>query len=801
MKFTRDWLLDHLETDRSLDEILDALPMLGLEIETVIDRGKILEPFVIAEVISAVQHPNADKLRLCMVNVGSGDPVQVVCGAPNARAGMKGVFAPVGAYVPGIDLTLKAGEIRGEISNGMLCSEREMQLSDDHDGIIDLASDAPVGTGFAPFAGLDDPIIEIAITPNRADCLGVRGIARDLSAAGFGSLKPIDTSPLEGSFDSPVAWHIDLPAEKLHLCPLVSGRAFTGLSNGASPTWMANRLTAIGQRPINALVDITNYVMIDIGRPLHAYDINKIKGGKLVIGEAKSGQSMTALNEKTYDLEDGMLVIGDADGPDDLAGIMGGERTGISDDTDAMFLEIAVFDPISVATTGRKLNIHSDARYRFERGLDVTSPEWASGYIARMVLDICGGKASKIVVAGDGVDWQRNIFLGHETLRKLTGMELEVSRQAEILQQLGFGVRGEKDGWQVSPPSWRGDIDGAADLVEEIARIHGFDNLPMQHLEREHVVSQPAVSAAQARPLRLRRALAGRGLTEAVTFSFLAETEALMFGGGDASLRLVNPISADLSLMRPSVLPNLLGAAARNQDRGESDVALFEIGPVFLGDEPEHQRTAVAGIRHGGTGPREWHQTRRTVDLYDAKADAEAALAVLGVRQASLQTDTDTPSYFHPGRSGRLCQGRKVLAQFGELHPSVATHFGLRNRLVGFELFLEDVPMLKSRGPARSYLQMSPFQSVSRDFAFVVAEGVPASELLRVVKSAAGPLLSGIQLFDLYQGQSIGAGKKSLAVTIVLTPQKATLSEAEIESVSDSVIAAAAKACGAVLRG
>ena len=380
-------------------------------------------------------------------------------------------------------------------------------------------------------------------------------------------------------------------------------------------------------------------------------------------------------------------------------------------------------------------------------------------------------------------------------------MDVEVSRQAEILQQLGFDVRGEKDGWKVSPPSWRGDIDGAADLVEEIARIHGFDNLPMQHLERDHVVSQPAVSAEQARPLRLRRALAGRGLTEAVTFSFLAETEALMFGGGDASLRLVNPISSDLSLMRPSVLPNLLGAAARNQDRGESDVALFEIGPVFLGDEPEYQRTAVAGIRHGGTGPREWHHTRRTVDLYDAKADAEAALAVLGVRQASLQTDTDTPSYFHPGRSGRLCQGRKVLAQFGELHPSVATHFGLRNRLVGFELFLEDVPMLKSRGPARSYLQMSPFQSVSRDFAFVVAEGVPASELLRVVKSAAGPLLSGIQLFDLYQGQSIGAGKKSLAVTIVLTPQKATLSEAEIESVSDSVIAAAAKACGAVLRG
>jgi phenylalanyl-tRNA synthetase beta chain len=564
---------------------------------------------------------------------------------------------------------------------------------------------------------------------------------------------------------------------------------------------MANRLTAIGQRPINALVDITNYVMIDIGRPLHAYDITKIKGGKLVIGAAKAGQSMTALNEKTYELDDGMLVIGDADGPDDLAGIMGGERTGISDDTDSMFLEIAVFDQISVATTGRRLNINSDARYRFERGLDVTSPEWASGYVARLVLALCGGRASRIVIAGDGANWQRSIFLGHDRLAKLTGMDVALPRQVEILQQLGFSVQDDKDGWQVSPPAWRGDIDGAADLVEEIARIHGFDNLPMMHLEREQVVAQPAVNAAQARPLRLRRALAGRGLTEAVTFSFLAETEAVMFGGGDASLRLVNPISADLSVMRPSALPNLLAAAARNQDCGEADVALFEIGPVFLGDAPEHQRMAVAAIRHGTTGPREWHGTRRNVDLFDAKADAEAALATAGVRQASLQTDTQTAGYFHPGRSGRLCQGRKVLAQFGELHPTVAAHFGLRGTLIGFELFLEDVPLPKPKGPARSYLQMSPFQPVSRDFAFVLADGVPASELLRVVKSAAGPLLSDIQLFDLYQGQSIGDGKKSLAVSIVLTPQKATLSEAEIDAVSDAVIAAAEKACGAVLRG
>ncbi|MBL6774451.1 MAG: phenylalanine--tRNA ligase subunit beta [Candidatus Puniceispirillum sp.] len=801
MKFTRDWLFSHLETDRPLAEILDVLPTLGLEVESVVDRAQTLAPFIIAEVISAEQHPNADKLRVCMVNIGQDAPVQVVCGAPNARAGMKGVFAPVGAYVPGIDLTLKTGEIRGELSNGMLCSEREMQLSDEHDGIIDLAADAPVGEAFAAYAGLDDPVIEIAITPNRADCLGVRGVARDLAAAGYGRLKALDTSPLQGSFESPISWELNLKPEQAHLCPLVSGRAFTGLRNGASPVWMANRLTAIGQRPISALVDITNYIMIDLGRPLHAYDIDKIEGGKLIIGPAKAGQTMTALNEKTYELDEDMLVIGDLNGPDDLAGIMGGERSGVSDATDKMFLEIAVFDQVAVAATGRKLNIHSDARFRFERGLDVTSPEWASGYVARMVLEICGGQASHVVTAGDGAKWQREIFLAVDKVERLTGMQVLPARQQAILESLGFTVRDAASGWQVSPPPWRGDIDGAADLVEEISRIFGFGHLPMTHLPRENVVAQPAVNAEQARPLRLRRALAERGLTEAVTFSFLAEKEAAIFGGGGASLKLVNPISADLSIMRPSVLPNLLSAAARNQDRGEADVALFEIGPIFLGDEPDQQRTAVAAIRHGAMAPREWHGSRRMVDLFDAKADAEVTLAVLGVRRASLQVEAGGPDYFHPGRSGRLLQGRTLLAQFGEFHPQIAAHFGLRSALVGFELYLEDVPLAKSKGPARAYLKMSPFQPVSRDFAFILAEDVAASQLLRAVKSAAGPLVSDVQLFDVYQGKNIADGQKSLAVTITLTPQKATLSEAEIDAMSDAVIAAASKNCGAVLRG
>ncbi len=798
MKFTRDWLFDHLATDRPLDEILDILPMLGLEVECYTDRSAALTSFTIAEVISAKQHPNANKLRVCMVNTGSGDPVQVVCGAPNARAGMKGVFAPAGAYVPGIDLKLKSGKIRGEASNGMLCSEREMELSDEHDGIIDLPSDAPVGAAFAPYAGLDDPIIEIAITPNRADCLSVRGVARDLAAAGYGSLKEVDFSPHDGAFDSPITWNIDADARAF--CPRISGCAFRGLRNGTSPAWMAQRLTAIGQRPISALVDITNYVMIDLGRPLHAYDINKITGDSLTIRAAGDGEMMTALNEKEYKLDAGMFIIADAHGADDLAGIMGGERTGVSETTTDMFLEVAIFDPISVATTARKLNINSDARHRFERGLDVTSPDWVQGHIARLVTSICGGEASYVTTAGEGAQWQREITLDADKVKRLTGMDVPAADQVAILESLGFNVAAGDGEWTVSPPPWRGDIDGAADLVEEIGRIHGYEHLPMDHLPREHVVAQPSLNPAQARQFRLRRALASRGLMEAVTFSFLSGPQAAAFGGGAANLTLVNPISADLSVMRPSILPNLMAAAARNQDRGEADVNLFEVGPVFLGDAPDDQRTACSGIRHGTTAIREWHGSQRKVDVFDAKADAEAALAALGVRTGGLKVSVGGADYLHPGRSGQLVQGRTVLASFGEIHPKILDDFGLRGVAVGFEMHLDDVPLPKAKGPARTLLTMSVFQPVTRDFAFIVDSETVAGDLLKAVRSGAGPLLSDSAVFDVYQGENIEAGKKSVAVTITLSPSKATLTDDEIDQISNSVIKLAETNCGAVLR-
>ncbi len=798
MKFTRDWLFDHLATDHSLDEILEALPMLGLEVEDVQDRAAALASFTIAEVVSAEQHPNADKLRVCMVNTGGGDPVQVVCGAPNARAGMKGVFAPVGAYVPGIDLKLKAGEIRGEASNGMLCSEREMELSDEHDGIIDLPADAPIGAAFAAYAGLDDPIIEIAITPNRADCLGVRGVARDLAAAGYGTLKEVDFGPCEGAFDSPITWNIDAGA--YGFCPRISGCAFRGLRNGPSPAWMAQRLIAVGQRPISALVDITNYVMIDLGRPLHAYDIAKITGDSLTIRAASDGETMTALNEKEYKLDSSMFIIADVHGADDLAGIMGGERTGVSDSTTEMFLEVAIFDPISVAATARKLNINSDARYRFERGLDVTSPDWVQGHVARLVTSICGGESSHVTTAGEGANWQREISLAADKVQRLTGMDVPAADQVAILETLGFTVVAGDGGWTVSPPPWRGDIDGAADLVEEIGRIYGYDHLPMDHLPREGVVAQPSLNPAQARQFRLRRALASRGLMEAVTFSFLSEPQAATFGGDATNLTLVNPISADLSVMRPSILPNLLAAAARNQDRGDADVCLFEVGPIFLGDAPKDQRTACSGLRHGATAMREWHGTQRRVDVFDAKADAEAALAALGVRRGGLQVRAGGADYLHPGRSGQLVQGRTVLASFGEIHPTVLDDFGLRGVAVAFEFHLDDVPLPKTKGPARSLLTMSVFQPVTRDFAFIVDSEIAAGDLLRAVRSGAGPMLSDIVVFDVYEGDNIETGRKSVAVTITLSPTKATLTDEEIDQISDSVVKLASKNCGAVLR-
>ncbi|MGB1964540.1 MAG: phenylalanine--tRNA ligase subunit beta [Candidatus Puniceispirillales bacterium] len=804
MKFTWSWLKDHLDTDADMSAILDALPMLGLEVESVVDRSEALKPFTIARITKAEQHPNADSLRVCQVDTGNG-MVEVVCGAPNAAAGLVGVFAPVGAYVPGIDLTLVEADIRGVVSRGMMCSEREMMISDEHDGIIALPADAPVGDSYAVWAGFDDPVIEIAITPNRADCLGVRGIARDLAAAGLGILKPLPAKPVETVGESVISWKLDLPSDQAYLCPHIAGRSFSGLTNAASPKWMQHRLEAVGQRAISALVDITNYVMIDLGRPLHAYDADQVKGNTLTVRLAKDGEDMTALNEKTYKLDKDMLVIADADGVDDLAGIMGGERTGVSDKTTTMFLEIAIFDQVSVAMTGRKLNIHSDARYRFERGLDATSPDTTMDYVSAMILDICGGVASAVTTEGKGADWQRVIDYRPEQCLELTGVTIAQDKQKHILETLGFTVTDMDKIWQVAPPPWRGDIVGAADLVEEIIRVSGYDAIPELPLPRDRVVSQAAVNTEQKRPIILRRVMAGRGMSEAVSFTFLDEKTAIRYGGGGDALKLVNPISTDLAVMRPSLIPVLMDVVARNQARGDSDVAVFEIGPVFTNDTPEGQHPVLAGLRHGMTAAREWTGSARPVDWLDGKADAMAALAALGVRTESLQVRADAPEWYHPGQSGTLNQGKVALARFGAMHPAFMEAHDIKGPAAGFEIMLDAVPMPKSgskqKSSQRPLANLSPYQQVGRDFAFLLDSDVTAEKLVRAVRGAGKPLVTDISVFDVYAGKGIPEGQKSVALGVILQPTKATLTEPEIEAVSQAIIAAVEKNCGGILRG
>jgi phenylalanyl-tRNA synthetase beta chain len=799
MKFTLSWLKDHLETKASLDQICDKLPMLGLEVESVQNRSIELSEFIVGYVVKAYQHPNADRLRVCIVDTGS-EKIQVVCGAPNARKGIKGVFAPAGARIPATGDELKKGVIRGEESNGMLCSEREMGISDEHDGIIELPEDSKVGEGYAKVAGLDDPIIDIAITPDRADCLGVRGIARDLAAAGLGELKPLDVSPVKTSFTSPINWRIDLPEMDPPLAPLVVGRYFKGVKNQPSPKWLKERLQAVGLRPISALVDITNYVMMDVGRPLHAYDADKVKGD-IFIRLAKDGEKYKALDGKEYSFDSDMIVIGDDEGVDDLAGIMGGERSGCSDETVNMFLEAAIFDPIRTATTGRKLNIISDARYRFERGLDATSPFWGSEMAARLILDVCGGEASELVVYGEEPEWGKTFTLRHSRIEGLTGVKIPEQDCVRILEALGFEISGTGEKIDCVIPPWRSDVIGEADLVEEIIRLWGFDEIPMVSMINKNVIPQPALSTRQIREGTAKRSLAVRGMAEAVTYSFLSSRDAVLFGGGADDLRLNNPISADLDVMRPSVLPNLISAVGRNSNMGSTDLAIFEVGPQYADATPDGQQLVAGAIRSGKTSARDWTKSSRLVDLFDIKADALFVLESLGAPINNLQIDSSgAPSWYHPGRSGAFRLGPKVLGYFGDIHPKVLSVMDVEGPVVGFEAFLESIPAPRSKGPSRSLLKLDTLHPVNRDFAFIVDKELPAEKLIRAAQGADKSLVSAVQLFDEYIGQGIPEGKKSLAIAVTLQPKNQTFTDEELESVSEKIISKIAKDIGGHLR-
>ena len=801
MKFTLSWLKDHLETDAALDEIVERLTAIGLEVEHVDDKAA-LKPFVIAKVLTAVQHPDADRLRVLTVDTGSGTPVQVVCGAPNARAGLVGAFAAPGTYVPGIDVTLSVGKIRGVESHGMMCSERELQLSDEHDGIIDLPQDAPVGTSFAAYARLDDPVIEINLTPNRPDAASVHGIARDLAASGLGRLKAAPVEPVAGKGACPVKVTIEAP----DLCPGFALRLVRGVKNGPSPKWMQQRLIAIGLRPINALVDITNYVTFDRGRPLHVFDAAKV-AGNLAVRRATEGEKVLALDGRDYALTPEMCVIADANGVESIAGIMGGEHSGCDEATTDVLIESALWDPMATARTGRALGIITDARYRFERGVDPEFMVPGLELATRLVMDLCGGEPTEAEVVGYGGHTPDVVSFPVAEVKRLTGIEVAKDESLSILSRLGFRPLGNGEVVDVEVPSWRPDIDGKADLVEEVMRIHGVDEIAPQPLSSHDAVNGRILTTLQVRTRAARRALAVRGMMEAVTWSFIPARHAELFGGGQEALKLANPIAADMSDMRPSLLPGLISAAQRNADRGFADVALFEVSGTYEGDTPQAQRRVAAGIRRGTAGldgaGRHWSGNARNVGIFDAKADALAALEAAGAPVDRLQIEQGAPGWYHPGRSGLIKLGPKVvLGHFGEFHPRTLEGLDVSGPLCGFEVFLDVIPEPKAK-PTRTKprLELSPFQAVKRDFAFVVDRKVEAGTLTRAALAADRKLITGVSVFDVFEGAALGEGKKSVAIEVSIQPQEKTLTDEDFEALARRIVENVGKQTGGVLRG
>ncbi len=800
MKFTLSWLKDHLETDAPVGRIADTLTAIGLEVEEVVDKAAGLAPFTVARVVEARPHPGADRLRVCTLDTGT-ETLDVVCGAPNVRTGMKGVYAPAGTTLPGSGMKLETARIRGVESQGMLCSEREMGLSDEHEGIIELPDDAPVGEPFARVVGLDDPVIEIAITPNRQDCLGVHGIARDLAAAGLGTLKPLRIAPVPGGFESPVGVELRFDPETRDACPMFVGRYVRGVRNGPSPRWLRDRLEAIGLRPISALVDVTNFITFDLSRPLHVFDADTLSGG-IHVRLARDGETVAALNDRSYTLDSGVTVIADDDGALALGGVIGGESSGCTERTANVFIEAALFDPLRTAATGRRHAIDSDARYRFERGVDPQFVRDGMEAATRMILDLCGGEPSEIVVAGDPPDWRREVTLRPGRVRRLGGVHVPRTEARRILETLGFGVEFAGGGMKAAVPPWRTDVRGEADLVEEVTRIHGFDAIPSVPLANPFPVARAVLTAAQRRGRDARRILAGRGLMEAVTWSFTSSRLAGHFGDPSSGLNLANPIASDLDVMRPGLLANLLAACKRNVDRGESQIALFEVGAVYAGVTPDAQHAVAAGLRRGRDAARHWSGEGRDVDAYDAKADALAVLEAVGVPTAAVRTIAGGPAWYHPGRSGTLNLGPKaVLADFGEVHPRILDDLGVESTLVAFEVFLDAVPEPKGRkGHTRPRLDVSDLPAVDRDFAFLVDSDVPADDLVRAAASADKKLISDVSVFDVFEGGALEAGRKSLAIGVRLRPAERTLTEAEIEAVSARIVAAVEKATGGRLR-
>ncbi len=794
MKFSISWLKEHLDTTASVDEIAETLTKIGLEVEEIFNPASKLDGFITAEVETYERHPNSDHLGLLTVNTGK-EKLQVVCGAPNCKQGLKGIFAPVGVVIPCYGEELKVGKIRGVESFGMMCSEKELGVGEDHTGIIELPADTKVGLPAAEILNID-PVIEINITPNRAECLGVRGVARDLAAAGLGTLKPLKISKTDGKFKSP----INVKIEDFDVCPVYVGRYIKNVNNKAeTPKWMKDRLTAIGLRPISPLVDITNYINYDMARPLHVFDADKLKGD-IVVRMAKEGEKFVSLEEKEYALDNKSLGICDDEGVQCLGGIMGGAEKGCSDDTTNVFLECALFTPECIARTGRKFAIDSDSRYRYERWVDPKSNILGSDYATQMILEICGGEASEVVVAGSEPNEQRVAYIRPSRIKDLIGMEVSKEKIVEILNHLGFVTSEENDKIKAISPTWRGDIEGEHDLVEEVVRMIGLDAIEPESLPHGKFPKQ-VLSSAQRRAVTLKHELASRGMYETVTWSFTDSNLAKDFRKGKEPVLLFNPIAADLDEMRPSLLPNLLLAVKNNAARGYGNVALFEVGPEFFGRKPGEQNQVAAGVRCGMTSKKDWNGSARAYDVFDVKADALAAIAAANGPFENAQITLDAPSYYHPGRSGALRLGKNVLAYFGELHPAVLKKFGIKQRVMAFEVVLSNIPLPRtSNDKAKKKLELSSFQPVDKDLAFVVDKTVPAINLMTAAKTADREFIADVRVFDVYEGENLPEGKKSIALALTFQPKDKTFTDQDIENLMNKVIQEMKKKCNAELR-
>ena len=799
MKFTLSWLKEHLETNETLENICDKLTAIGLEIEDVADHSKALEAFTVAEVIEAEQHPDADRLRLCKVNTGS-EMLQIVCGAPNARKGIKVVLARIGDVIPVTGTKLKPSKIRGQDSQGMMCSGAELNISDDHDGIIELPADAEVGKKFIDVMGAGDPVIEIGLTPNRADCTSVRGIARDLAAAGMGTLKDQNIAEPKGTEPCGINVKVEFPEELKKNCPIFVGRTLRNIKNGPSPAWLQQRLRAIGLRPISALVDITNYITFNNGRPLHVFDQRKINGD-LWVRPAKGGETFDALDDKSYTLKEGMTAIGDDTGFLSLAGIVGGETSGCEDDTVDVFVESAYFDPSRTAQTGQALGVVSDARYRFERGVDPAFVIPGCDLATQMIVDLCGTEETVIserMVIGEVPENKQTLSYKPSMMAKLIGVDVAEDEQEQILTTLGFGVEKTSDAWTITTPSWRHDIEGPADMTEEVIRIKGYDMIPTVPLPRTDVITKGSLDLLERRAGKAKRAFAARGLMEAITWSFMSSDFAEKFAPVNDAMRLVNPISSDLDVMRSNLVANLITAACRNADRGYSDVALCEVGGTYHNQTPEGQVMMASALRAGHT-VRHWSDKPRAVDVYDAKADALAALVAAGGPETA-QVKTGAPSWYHPGRCGTISLGKNILGYFGEIHPSILEASGSTGPMVACELFLANIPAPRKNGTEKKLLMLEPLQPVHRDFAFMMDEVVDASKLIAAISKADKKLITDVTIFDIYQGKGVPDGQKSVALSVMLQPKGKALTEAELEGLAIKVTDEAKKV-GAILRG